>query len=178
MPPPSDPLLRTLAAVPPSARVLDLGCGTGRHTGALARLGFDVYACTAEPADVEAARAAIRDALGDRTEARVIVARPAALGYPDDFFDWVVAYRAYDAAEDAAALREMLDETRRVLKPGGWVWVAVRSAVLGGDGTPAHLTARFEAAGFALAERPEEEAGNGERVLRGIYRKVDEHTPR
>ena len=175
--PPSDPLLRTLAAIPPSSRMLDLGCGAGRHTGALARLGFDLYACAVEAADVEATREAVRDTLGDEAEARVTAARPAALGYPDDYFDWVVAFRAYDVAGDAGALREMLDETRRVLKPGGWVWAAVHERVVGEGADPQALTAVFEESGFALAERPQEEAENGERLLRGIYRKVDATTP-
>ncbi|MDX1418612.1 MAG: class I SAM-dependent methyltransferase [Rubricoccaceae bacterium] len=170
--PPSEPLLRTLAAVPPSSRVLDLGCGAGRHTGALSRLGFEVYACTPDAADVTAARATVSEVLGDEGAARVTPARPEALGYPDDYFDWVVAFQAYDAAADAAALQEMLDETHRVLRPGGWVWVAVQADVLGDAASPADLTARFEAAGFALAERPVEEREAGRRLLRGIYRKV------
>ncbi|HLT47550.1 MAG TPA: class I SAM-dependent methyltransferase [Rubricoccaceae bacterium] len=175
--PPSDALLRTLAAVPPSSRVLDLGCGTGRHTDALVRLGFDVYACASAPEDVEAARARVRGVLGDESDVRVTAARPAALGYPDDFFDWVIAYGAYDGAGDAAALSEMLAETRRVLQPGGWVWAAVHERAVGAGAAPEALTGLFEAAGFALAEQPQEEAEGGERLLRGIYRKVDETTP-
>ena len=177
MRPPSDPLLRTLAAVPLPARVLDLGCGVGWHTSALVQLGFDVYACTEDPADVDAVREAVTPVLGEETARRVTPAHPAALGYPDDYFDWVVAYGAYDTAASETALRDMLDETRRVLKPGGWVWVAVRAPRVGGASTPGSLTRRFEAAGFALAERPIEGEEAGERLVRGIYRKVDAHTP-
>jgi SAM-dependent methyltransferase len=161
--------------------VLDLGCGPGRHTVALVRLGFDVYACTAAPADVEAARAVVREAVGEAVgeaaAARVTAARPAALGYPDDYFDWVVACGAYDEAAGPDVLAEMVEETRRVMRPGGWVWVALRASVVGAGAAPADLTRLFEAAGFALAERPVEDEADGERLLRGVYRKVDAHTP-
>ena len=176
--PPSDHLLRTLAAVAPSSRVLDLGCGRGRHAAPLAALGFDLYACTSDPAEVTATRAEVAAALGtEEAEKRVSLARSSALGYPDDFFDWVVAYGAYDEAENMAVLVDMLAETYRVLKPGGWVFVAMRERAIGADGTPEALTRLFAQVQFALAEAPVEEQENGERLLRGIFRKVDATTP-
>ncbi|NNF59003.1 MAG: class I SAM-dependent methyltransferase, partial [Rhodothermaceae bacterium] len=148
--PPSDHLLRTLAAVAPSSRVLDLGCGRGRHTAPLASLGFDLYACTSESTDAAATRAAVEAELGkEKAEQRVSMARSAALGYPDDFFDWVVAYGAYDEAANMAMLVDMLSETYRVLKPGGWVFVAMRERAIGADATPEALTRLFVQVQFA-----------------------------
>ena len=176
--PPSAHLLRTLAAVPVQSRVLDLGCGRGRHTEALARLGFDLFACTADPEAVAATRALVAEVLGSgEAERRVTAARPGALGYADDFFDWVVAHSTYDAAESAAELKDMLAETRRVLKNGGWVFVAFRRALAGPDLTPETLTKLFAEAGLVLAEDPAEEDEHGELILRGIYRKVEVGTP-
>jgi SAM-dependent methyltransferase len=176
--PPSDHLLRTLAAVDPSSRVLDLGCGRGRHTASLVALGFDLYACASDPAEVTATRAAVEAALGkEDAERRISVARVAALGYPDDFFDWVVAYGAYDEAENMAVFMDMLAETYRVLKPGGWVFVALHEQAIGAEATPEALTRLFAQVQFALAEVPAEELEGGERLLRGIFRKVDATTP-
>ncbi len=175
--PPSDHVLRTLAAVPVAARVLDLGCGTGHHTEALARLGFDVYACDTDREALDEARARVADALGEEEAARRITpARAAALGYPDNFFDWVVAHGVYDTAASATDLKEMLAETRRVLTPGGWTIVAFRRAHAGPDLTPNTLTKLMAEADLALAEAPVEEDEHGEMIMRGIYRKPEERS--
>lgn len=175
--PPSDHVLRTLAAVPVRSRVLDLGCGDGRHTEPIARLGFDAYACDADESDLEGARARVAEVIGEEAAARrVTPGRAAALGYPDDFFDWVVAHGTYDTSASAAELKEMLAETRRVLKPGGWVIAAFRRELAGPALTPDTLTKLFAEAGLALAEDPAED-DDGEPVLRGIYRKADPTTP-
>lgn len=175
--PPSVHLLRTMAAVPVARRVLDLGCGQGRHTEPLTRLGFDVYACDADTAAVAVTRDLVAELVGEEVAARHITpARPAALGYPDDFFDWVVAHGTYDTAESAAELKDMLSETRRVLKNGGWVFVAFRTALAGPDLTPDTLAKLFAEAGLALAEDPVDD-DDGEPVLRAIFRKVDATTP-
>lgn len=169
---PSHHVLRTLAAVPVQNRVLDLGCGTGRHAEPFARLGFDCYACDPDEAALVEARARVAEVLGeDEAARRVTPARAAALGYPDDFFDWIVAYGTYDTAASAAELKEMLAETRRVLKPGGWVIAAFRRERSGPDLTPETLTKLFAEAGLALAEDPVDD-DDGEPVVRGIYRKV------
>lgn len=42
--------------LPPGARVLDAGCGTGRVTARLAELGYDAVGCDADPAMIEVAR--------------------------------------------------------------------------------------------------------------------------
>ena len=170
---PSDHVLRTLAAVRPGSRVLDLGCGSGRHARALAQLGFDVWACDADPALVERTRAAL-DGLVDNPETRVTQARPDALRYPDDHFDWVVAYGPYDGAETAGDLFGRIEETKRVLKMGAWVIAALRLDVASAeDLNPEALAKAMAEAGLALAEDPalEHDAEHGP-VVRGIFRKV------
>ena len=150
---PSAPLLRTLAAVPPGARIVDAACGTGRHLDPLARLGFDVWASTDE-AGLEAARSALAATLGDGEAARrVTPAAPDALGYPDAWADWVVLAGAPD-------LEAALTEAARVLKPGAWVWVEADAD----EG----LDAAAHAAGLVEAQAPAEDAGR----WHAIYRKA------
>lgn len=158
---PSDHLLRTFAAVPLPERVLDAGCGTGRHLAALALLGFDAIGVDRDPAALGAARAAAPGTT-------LVEADAAVLPFPDDHAGWVVAWRllAGLGAPEAPAL---LAELRRVLRPGGWAVVAVET-----EAAPAALTATMEAAGWALAEAPAEEVEpDGVRVVRGIYRRVE-----
>lgn len=124
-----DHRLRTLVAdcgEPASARVLDLGCAGGRNTELLARQGFDVRAVDASEAMVERTRRRLSDVLGSR-EARRRVTRGemSDLGpFADGTFDLVVALGVYHEAESRKEWRRALDETARVLAPGGRVLVS------------------------------------------------------
>lgn len=168
--------MRVLAREATAGCVLDLGCADGRHTEPLARLGFDLYACDA--VDVEAARKRLAELWGEEEATRRITpANPSALGYPNEFFDWVVAYGPYDGAKNAVDLMDALEETRRVLKIGGWIYVAMAEHTVGEEATPEALTRLFGHAGFVPAGPAEEAVENGGRLLRGIFRKVDAGTP-
>lgn len=156
--------------------MLDLGCADGRHTEPLARLGFNLYACDA--VNVEAARERLTEVWGEEeARRRITPATLSALGYPDEFFDWVVAHCAYDGAKNATDLMGALEETRRVLKTGGWIYVAMRERTVGEEATPKAFTQLFDQAGFVPAGPAEEANENGERLLRGIFRIVDAGTP-
>ncbi|MFJ1542775.1 class I SAM-dependent methyltransferase [Micromonospora chalcea] len=77
------------ALVPPGARVLDAGCGTGRVAAALAARGHDVVGVDADPTLVEAARAdhpGPRFLVADLTELDL-----AAQGEPEPFDAAVLA---------------------------------------------------------------------------------------
>ncbi|MEX0599054.1 MAG: class I SAM-dependent methyltransferase, partial [Rhodothermales bacterium] len=174
----------------------DLGCGRGVHTEPLMRLGFDVYACDRSPKAVEAVRSLLADIVGAaEAKKRCSESRLDALGYPDDYFDWVVAFDTLARVESDRDMLEMLDEVRRVMKSGGWIYVAVPAvpdaeAGLGaadrgyaGDSgmaptfMPRTLDDVLVRAGFTVSERPSIAARNDGRVVRAIYRKVDEQTP-
>jgi SAM-dependent methyltransferase len=176
--PPSDHLLRTLAAVPVASRVLVLGCERGRHADPLALLGFDVWVCDADEGNVAATRARMATALGEgEAGRRVSRARLAALGYPDEHFDWIVAYGSLERSTDAGELFETLAEARRVLRTGGWIFAALRLESVGAPLDGEALAKLFAEAGFALAEMPVRE-NEPEPLVRGIFRKVDPHTIR
>lgn len=195
MPEPSDHLLRTLAAVPVTSRVLDVGCGDGTQTEALIQLGFDVYAVDTSPENVEDARAAVAIHVGEEEAAkRISRARADALGYPDEFFDWVVACGSLAHLESREAMLDALRELRRVLRAGGWLYATVPAVpepaagfsdhgYAGDSGLkptflPRTLNELMQEADLAQAEGPAlvREAGS-RRIVQGIYRRVDDGTP-
>lgn len=136
-----------MAAVPVTSCVFDLGCSQGRHTVPLLRLGFPVHGCDPYDDAVTATRRAVADLLGDDGDPEQCVRQASLddLDYPDDSFDWVVAYHAERFASTGDELIRLLHAARRLLKPGGWVYVTVPAsaeAVTGhaqtqGDGAPA-----------------------------------------
>ena len=104
--------------VRPGDRVLDAGCGPGRFTLELLRLGAHVTALDISPGQLELLRARVPDVeavAGDITDLS---------GFPDDAFDVAVCFGGplsyvVDGAERAVA------ELARVTKPGGHVLVSV-----------------------------------------------------
>jgi SAM-dependent methyltransferase len=180
---PSDHLLRTLAAVPVSSQILDLGCGAGRHTEPLLRLGFPVHACDPRPAAVEAARARVSDLIGaDQADTSVQVTPLDALGDLDATFDWVVADGAEAYVDDEDDLRVLLAASRRLLTPGGWLYLTLPAPPE--EGEEGRGTFALDALERLRREADLAEAGDPTRLdeqtpprLRVLYRRVDPQTP-
>ena len=103
-------------------RVLDLGCGSGRHVVHFARSGFVVDGLDDSPEGVRLAREWLA-AQGLQAEIQVRdIYEP--LPYADTFFDAVVSIQVIHHAR-IAAIRRLVGELTRVLKPGGLVFVTV-----------------------------------------------------
>lgn len=179
---PSDHLLRMLAAVPVSSQILDLGCGNGRHTEPLLRLGFPVHACDPEPTAVAATRERVGDLVEEGAVETSVQQTPLeAIEYPDATFNWVIAYHAerYVSTEDD--LLTLFKECRRVLTPGGWLYVTLPTQPSTDEGrTDAFTVEMIEdyraAADLAEAREPTEVEGDEDRI-RALYRRVEPHTP-
>jgi SAM-dependent methyltransferase len=126
--PPDRRLLELLddCADPAFMRVLDLGCAGGRNTIVLAHRGFDFHAVDASAAMVAKTRDRVESVLGpDEARRRVHLGRMEDLGrFAAESFALVVALGIYHGAEGRAGWDRAIDETVRVLAPGGQVLVA------------------------------------------------------
>ncbi|KJY46042.1 MULTISPECIES: class I SAM-dependent methyltransferase [unclassified Streptomyces] len=95
--------------------VLDLGCGVGRHALWFAEAGFTSSGTDASEAAVRAAR---DESVKRGVQVGLEVGDFGELPYADDSFDYVLAFNVV-YHNDEAGLGKVLDEVRRVLRPGG-----------------------------------------------------------
>ena len=104
-------------------KILDLGCGAGRHTRMFAEQGFDTYAIdlsregiryTTEMLESCKLSADIRQ--GDMTQ----------LPYDDEFFDGVLSFGVFYYIS-GEGVKQAISEMFRVLKPGGIAMIIMRT---------------------------------------------------
>jgi ubiquinone/menaquinone biosynthesis C-methylase UbiE len=125
-----------------AGRVLDLGCGAGRLTGALADVADEVVAVDASPLMLEAARARHGD-LGNVSWQATDVGDLVRL--PDDVADAALAIGVLTHLPTVKHVAAAISEFGRVLQSGGAVAFDVRSGVAplrlpGEDDLPPHVT--------------------------------------
>lgn len=97
-------------------RLLDLGCGTGRHTLFLASQGFEVYGCDISEAGIEIVRKkAEKLGIGNISLSQEDMRK---LSYEEEYFDavicvWTLGIGKFEDVE------KCVKELHRVLKPAG-----------------------------------------------------------
>ena len=121
-------LVDTLA-LEPGVRVLDVGCGPGRHSLAMAKRGLDVVGVDIAERFIELARAS---AAADSLSARFERGDARALTFADEF-DVVLSlcqggFGLVGREEDGAADSAVLAGMARALRPGGRLVVSAFSA--------------------------------------------------
>jgi SAM-dependent methyltransferase len=118
----------------PPARILDLGCGAGRHVVYLATQGFQMVGLDNSPTALRLTRAWV-DRAG--LSARLVCADMTAPGLPSNYFDGLISVFAI-YHNRLTAIRQSLAEIHRILKPGGLALVsfASRRSSRCADGVP------------------------------------------
>jgi SAM-dependent methyltransferase len=172
-----------LAAVPVSSSILDLGCGVGRHTEPLLRLGFPVHACDPRPESVASTRDRVAELIEEgAVESTVQVTALDSIDYPEETFNWVIADRAEVYASSDDALSTLLEESRRVLAPGGWLYLTLPAPPSADDAESTAsngvafsiytLEALRKEAHLAEAREPTRIEVQGQPRIRALYRRV------
>jgi cyclopropane fatty-acyl-phospholipid synthase-like methyltransferase len=102
-------------------RILDLGCGSGRHTVYLASKGFDIYGLDLSPKGLMHTL----EFLSERgLTAHLTLHHMTHLPYDSDFFDAVISVQVihHNRIED---IRVTIKEITRVLKDKGLIWITM-----------------------------------------------------
>lgn len=121
------------AWLPPNAIALDLGCGTGRLAS------FATVAADASIASLAVAQA-------QRHAAHLVAADAERLPFPDSTFDAAIAFHMFMHLE-RGAIRTILRECARVLRPGGILIADILSKTRRGfAGAPRDADAPWHAA--------------------------------
>lgn len=94
----------------PKTKVLELGCGTGHWTEFLIKKGFEVTAGDISKAMLEIAKS-------KRLNAEIIEINSENIPFEDNSFDLVVSITMLEFVHNQS---KVIEEVKRVLKPGGW----------------------------------------------------------
>lgn len=104
-------------------RILDLGCGSGRHVIYFAKNGFSVYGIDIAEEGIKITKEWLKK---EKLQANLKVGSIyKKLPYKDNFFDAVISTNTIHH-EKIKNIRKAIREIERVLKPKGLVFITVR----------------------------------------------------
>jgi len=100
-------------------RILDLGCGLGRHSIQFAKADFDVFSFDLSQDGIDELN---RKASMNGLRIDSICGDMLSLPYLDDSIDCLLAYHVISHT-DTVGIRKVISEMKRVLRPGGEFYV-------------------------------------------------------
>jgi len=103
-------------------KVLDLGCGSGRHTVYLVKHGFEVYGIDIAPKGIKITKDWLKK---EKLKANLKVGNVyKKLPYPNNFFDALISTQTLHHNK-IGNIRKLIKEIERVLKPEGFIFITV-----------------------------------------------------
>lgn len=107
-------------------KVLDLGCGTGRHTIALAKEGFEVYGIDISRNALKVCRERLKEENLEADLQFADIYKP--LPYEDDFFDGMISASTLHHAI-IKDIKGLIKELARVLQPSAVMMIDVPTSI-------------------------------------------------
>ena len=102
-------------------RILDLGCGDGRHLHYYGNLGYEMFGLDYAPSALYLAGKWLAS---DNLSAELVCADMTAIPWTEEVFDAVISFLVINH-NPIERIRQTIAEIGRVLKSGGWLFVAV-----------------------------------------------------
>jgi len=103
-------------------KILDLGCGSGRHLVYLAKRGFDVYGFDISKYGIKITKGWLKK---EKLKAKLKIGDIyKKLPYKDNFFDALISTQTLHHNR-IGNIRKLIKEIERILKPGGFIFVTV-----------------------------------------------------
>ena len=100
-------------------KILDLGCGTGRHTIYLLENGFEVYGCDASESALKIAEKIIKDVEFKKCDM-------TSLPYEKNFFDGILCHFVIQHGK-IEQIKKAISEIYRILRKNGILYLSVPS---------------------------------------------------
>lgn len=103
-------------------RILDLGCGSGRHIVYLAKHGFEVYGIDISPKGIKITKSWLKK---EKLKANLKVGNIyKKLPYPNHFFDALISTQTIHHGR-INNIKKLIKEIQRILKPRGLIFITV-----------------------------------------------------
>lgn len=102
-------------------RVLDLGCGAGRHVVYLAKKGFDVYGFDISKSGIEIAKEWLKK---EKLKSKFKIGDMTKLPFKKEFFDAVISIQTIHHNR-VSKIKKTIREIYKVLKPKGLILISV-----------------------------------------------------
>jgi SAM-dependent methyltransferase len=102
-------------------RILDLGCGDGRHLHFFSKLGYEISGLDYAPTGLYLAGEWLS---GDGLSAGLVCADMMAIPWTNEVFDAVISFLVINH-NPVGRIQRTIGEIDRVLKSGGWLFVTV-----------------------------------------------------
>lgn len=110
-------------------KVLDAGCGNGRNLVYFLRNGFEVYGLDSDKDSVNAVKKLAGHISPGYPESNFITGQVDKMPFSSNYFDLVILSAVLHFAESKQHFEDMLMETWRVIKPGGFFFARLASDI-------------------------------------------------